>query len=107
MTTYHRFATLADMTAFAVAHCEASDFASHVADVTIYSDGGIWFRPALIIVTPGQDDIQLRWNAFSDEENTMHIGRHARREARDAGEWFQDQVQSAMNKARHAVCVPV
>lgn len=106
MTAFHRFEDLAAMTAFAVAHCEANGFASHVEDVTIYSDDGIWFRPALIIVTPGLEDIQLRWNAFSDQEDSKHIGKRARVEAREAGEWFQDQVQGAMNRARLAQSLP-
>jgi hypothetical protein len=101
---YSRFANLADMTAFAVkvaiAHNESAARENKAfAESGIYSDNSdLSHRVQISIVCDNVVHV-LRWNAFCDQPDIEHMGKRSRREARDAADWFTNQIQEAFNAA--------
>lgn len=93
-----RFATLADMEARAI---DVARECSNpiIVDVMIYSDNnGLSFRPGILLIDAETDEVLLRmhWDAFSKENNIDHMGKRARVEAREAGEWFASYIADSL-----------
>lgn len=69
------------------------------AEAGIYTDNhGLTHRPQVTLVhTEGNLQLILRFNAFASEPNIDFMSRRQRVEARNAADWYADQIQSCLN----------
>jgi hypothetical protein len=96
---FERFATFADMQAFAVKFA-AEATSEVITDYGIYTDNaGLSFRPS-VIISCDAETVVMRWNAFSDQEGIDFMSKSARREANQAAQGFNDQVKAALKAAQ-------
>lgn len=99
-TTFTRLPSLAAITAYAVEQAKAG---YTLYDVAIYAENnGVSYRPGLILIKDGADDISVRWYAMDPDGDSItvdHFGKRARVDAREEGLKMMAIVQTAIDEA--------
>lgn len=94
---FERFATLKDMTQYAIVHATKTEGKVWVEASTYMED--VWARPSVFLICEGEETVCLRWNAYHDEQDIDFMGPRARREAMEKAEHMVEIIQSAITRS--------